>query len=112
MADFKTVAQADELGENEAILVRYGRIPVIIFNIGGEYHAIEDKCTHADVALSGGEVNLNTCQITCPKHGAAFDIKTGQALSAPAVVPVMTFDVREHEGDIQLAPMGRRASRD
>ena len=107
MAEFKTVAQADELGENEALVAYYGRIPVIVFNIGGEYYAIEDRCTHADVALSGGDIDLTTCQITCPKHGAEFDIKSGRVLSPPAVVPVMTFDVRDENGEIQIAPLSR-----
>lgn len=112
MADFKTIAQVDELGENQAIVGYYGRIPVIVFNVSGEYYAIEDRCTHADVALSGGEIDLSTCQITCPKHGAEFDIKSGRALSPPAVVPVMTFDVREQDGDIQIAPLSRSSNCD
>lgn len=106
MADFQTVAAVDEVGENEAIVVNYGRLWVLIFNIGGEYYAIEDRCSHAEVELSGGEIDLNTCQIKCPKHGAKFDIKTGAALSAPAVMPVVTFDVRVVDNDIQIMRRG------
>jgi len=103
MPDYKTIAPVDELNPGEAILVHYGRIPVLVFNIDGDLFAIEDRCSHADVALSGGDIDLKTCQITCPKHGASFDITTGAALSPPAVVPVMTFDVRVEDGEIQIA---------
>lgn len=107
MSDYKTVAQTHEIQPGEAALVDFGHIPVLVFNVDGEYYAIEDRCSHADVALSNGEVNLDTCQIKCPKHGAAFDIKTGAVLSPPAIVPVMTFDVRVDGEDIQLARVTR-----
>lgn len=102
MTDFKTVAQADELNPGEAILVQDGRMRILIFNVDGEHYAIEDRCSHADVALSDGKIDLKTCQITCPKHGAKFDITTGAALKAPAVAPVMAFDVRVEDGAIQI----------
>jgi 3-phenylpropionate/trans-cinnamate dioxygenase ferredoxin subunit len=103
MSEYKTVAQTSEIGPGEAALVEFGRMNVLVFNIDGEYYAIEDRCSHADVALSDGEINLQTCQIKCPKHGAEFDIKTGAALSAPAVVSVITFEVRVKDDNIQLA---------
>lgn len=103
MADYRTVAQANEVNPGEAALVYYGRIPVLLFNIDGEYHAIEDRCSHADIALSDGEINLTTCRVKCPKHGSEFDIKSGAALNPPAIMPVMVFDVRVEGDDVQIA---------
>lgn len=104
MTEFRAVLGADELNAGEATIVTYGRLHVIVFNVDGTYYAIEDRCSHADVELSGGEVDLAACEITCPKHGARFDIKTGAALSAPAHAPVKTFDVRVQGGKVEIAP--------
>ena len=60
--------------------------------------AINDRCSHADVALSEGEVD--DCAIECWLHGSAFDLRTGVPLSLPAIVPVPTYPVRiTGEGD-------------
>ena len=60
--------------------------------------AINDRCSHADVALSEGEVD--GCAIECWLHGSAFDLRTGVPLSLPAIVPVATYPVRvTGEGD-------------
>ncbi|MEO1440890.1 MAG: Rieske 2Fe-2S domain-containing protein, partial [Chloroflexota bacterium] len=64
---------------------------------------IEDRCSHADVNLSDGEVDMAACTIRCPKHGSRFDIKTGEALDPPAVSPVIQFDVNVDGTDIQIA---------
>lgn len=109
MSDFRAVAKEGELNAGEAMVVGYGRMWVILFNVDGELCAIEDRCSHADVELSGGEIDLAACQIQCPKHGARFDIKTGAALSAPAVTPVKTFDVRVQNGQIEIAPRGKES---
>lgn len=103
MSDFKTVAHINDLQPNEATVVSYGRMWVILFNIEGTYYAIEDRCSHADVELSDGQIDLQACQIQCPKHGSKFDIKSGAALTPPAILPVRVFDVRTENEDIQIA---------
>jgi 3-phenylpropionate/trans-cinnamate dioxygenase ferredoxin component len=103
MADYRTVAQIGEINPGEAGLVSYGRIPVLLMNIDGTYHAIEDRCSHADVALSDGEINLNTCMVKCPKHGSEFDITTGAPQNPPAIMPVLVFDVRVEGDEVQIA---------
>jgi len=69
---------------------------VLLCNVSGEIYAIEDVCTHDGGALDQGE--LEGERIMCPRHGAYFDVRTGAALTLPAVVPVETFPVRV-EGD-------------
>ncbi len=101
-AEFVTVATVDELQPGERMVVEVGRRWVAIFNVDGTYYAIEDVCTHDDGPLAEGE--LNGCIITCPRHGATFDIRTGKVLSAPAMVDVKSYDVQVLGNDIQVKP--------
>lgn len=73
---------------------------VVVFNLGGQYYAIEDVCTH-----DGGELASGTREgdvIVCPRHGARFSIKTGAVLAPPAYEPVATFPVRVENGMVQV----------
>lgn len=63
---------------------------VAVYNIGGELYAIEDVCTHDGGELAGGPVVGLT--IECIRHGAIFDLKTGQALCAPAYSPTKVLE--------------------
>jgi 3-phenylpropionate/trans-cinnamate dioxygenase ferredoxin subunit len=69
---------------------------VAVANVDGQFYAFADVCTHDDGPVAEGE--LDGCVIECPRHGARFDIATGQALSMPAVVPLPVYDL-EVEGD-------------
>jgi len=69
---------------------------IAVCNVDGSFYAIEDICTHDGGVLDQGTLEANI--ITCPRHGATFDVMTGEALSMPAVVPVKTFPV-EIESD-------------
>lgn len=68
-----------------------------ICNVDGDFYAIEDVCTHDGSPLDQGTLEGNI--ISCPRHGAKFDVTTGAALSMPAVIPVKTFPL-EIESDI------------
>jgi 3-phenylpropionate/trans-cinnamate dioxygenase ferredoxin subunit len=74
--------------------------PIAVFNVGGTLFAISDICTHAEASLSEGGVEDQTVQ--CPLHGACFDLRTGEALTPPAVEPVQTFRVITQENDIYV----------
>ena len=69
---------------------------ILLCNVGGKIYAIEDFCTHDGGPLDQGDLEGES--IVCPRHGATFDVRTGDALTLPAVVPVMTFEA-EVEGD-------------
>lgn len=62
-----------------------------VYKIGGEYFCTDDMCTHGMVSLSQGEVE--GCQIFCPLHGGAFDIRTGQATERPCRIALKTYKV-------------------
>jgi 3-phenylpropionate/trans-cinnamate dioxygenase ferredoxin subunit len=101
MADFVKVAETADLPPGERIVVEVDDLFIAVFNVGGEFYAIEDVCTHDDGPLAEGE--LDGYEIECPRHGARFDIRTGKVLSFPAVVDVPWFEVKVEDGDVLVA---------
>ena len=98
--NFVDVARTDELQEGERIFFDYAGIPVVLMSISGEYYALQDCCTHDDGPL--GEGDIEDYKIICPRHGARFDVRTGKALTLPAVKEISTFPVEVVEGMIQV----------
>ena len=90
------VAKVSEIAPGTAKQVEVDGEPVAIFNLDGQFYAISDTCSHAQASLSEGEVKNGV--VTCPLHGAKFDIKTGKNLTMPAPVPVQTYSIKI-EGD-------------
>jgi 3-phenylpropionate/trans-cinnamate dioxygenase ferredoxin component len=100
MSDWVTVATADELAPGRWRTLDVDGTAIVVFNVGGEYYAIEDVCTHDGGQLTGGTVE--GAEIVCPRHGARFCVKTGDALTPPAYEPTAKFPVRVHEGAVQV----------
>jgi len=94
---FVEVATLDQVPEAGSHLVEVDDVRIALFNLNGEIYAIEDRCTHDGGPLVEGTI-VNKCEVKCPRHGARFDIRTGAALSMPAIAPTPTFAVRV-EGD-------------
>src|ERR1700685_1300416 len=93
------------LGDGETRSLALGRRMVAIARSGEEYFAIEDGCTHDGAALhgvglTGGEIE--GAQIICPRHGARFCLRTGEALTPPAYEPVRVFATRIDEGRLWI----------
>ena len=101
MTEFVTVAPAGELPPGERMVVQIGRLWVAVFNVEGQFYAIQDVCTHDDGPLAEGK--LIGCEIECPRHGARFDLRDGRVTAPPALVPVPVFDVRIVDDTIQVA---------
>jgi 3-phenylpropionate/trans-cinnamate dioxygenase ferredoxin subunit len=102
MPDFKRVAVRGDLAPGEKMLVEYDGEPVGLFNIDGEYYAIGDVCTHDGGPLVEGDLHGDV--IVCPRHGARFDVRTGQVRTLPAYRPVPTYAVRLEGDAILIAP--------
>lgn len=75
---------------------------IALVRIGDDVYAIGDRCSHADVSLAEGEVLERDLEIECWKHGSTFDPKTGEPLSLPATKPVPVYEVRVHEGNVEV----------
>ena len=100
MSTWINVARAEDLPAGTVRTVDVEDVEIAVFNVDGEYYAIEDMCTHDGGILTGGTISGD--QVTCPRHGARFSIKTGAALSPPAYEPVKTFPVRVEGGMVQV----------
>ena len=100
MSDWVTVARIEELPPGQWRTVDVDGTQVVVFNIDGEHYAIEDVCTHDGGQLTGGTVEGD--EIVCPRHGARFCVRTGEALTAPAYEPTSKFPVQVTDGEIQV----------
>ena len=73
-----------------------GEHGVVVCRVNGQLHAFDDNCSHRDARLSEGRFRGTT--ITCPVHGAQFDVRTGEHRCAPATSPIVVRVVRETGG--------------
>ena len=97
---FYRIAGVNELPNGERLYLEVDGQPIVVFNIGGNFYAIGDVCTHDDGPLGDGDVEGN--EIVCPRHGARFDIRTGKALSLPAVIDTPAYPVRIVDDQIEI----------
>lgn len=101
-----TVATTDELAPGEGMALSVdredgdGRVGIALFNVGGEFHAIANRCTHAGGSLGNGRLAGST--VTCPLHGAKFDATTGDVLSPPANESVRRYDLEVEDGEVRV----------
>ncbi len=102
-AGFLPVATLNQIPQGGAHLVELDDVRVAIFNLQGTLYAIEDTCTHDGGPLVEGTL-VNEHEVKCPRHGARFDVRTGAALSFPAIRPTRSLAVRV-EGDQVLVEL-------
>jgi 3-phenylpropionate/trans-cinnamate dioxygenase ferredoxin component len=100
MSDWVTVSRAEELPTGQWRTVDVDGTSIAVFNVEGEYYAIEDVCTHDGGQLTGGKVE--GAEVVCPRHGARFCVKSGAALTPPAYEPTAAFPVRVEAGEVQV----------
>tara|TARA_R110002096_G_scaffold104771_20_gene230769 strand:- start:616 stop:930 length:315 start_codon:yes stop_codon:yes gene_type:complete len=101
MANFHNVALASEIQPGNAKCVELEGRTIAIFNVDGEFFAIDDTCPHSGGPLSEGLIEGD--EVECPWHGACFSIKTGGVLSPPAVEDVQCYKTRVQDGEVQVA---------
>ena len=92
MPDFQRACAVDDVEAGSAIRVMIDGIPVAIVRSAGEVYAIHDVCSHANVALSEGEIEDQTLE--CWLHGSRFDLVTGRPTGLPATQPVPVYPVK------------------
>jgi 3-phenylpropionate/trans-cinnamate dioxygenase ferredoxin subunit len=103
VATWVEVGRAEDVPPGHAARVEIEGVPVAIFNVDGEFFCLDDTCSHAEASLSDGDLDLSRCAIECPLHGSAFDLRTGDPLSLPAVEPVRSHRVDVSDGAIRVA---------
>lgn len=102
MTEFIRVASTDDLPVGEKIIVQYEDEDVGVVNLAGEFYAMSDVCPHDDGPLMEGELSGNC--IVCPRHGAQFNLKTGD-YTMPSFAPAPRYQVKIEGQDIFIAPM-------
>jgi 3-phenylpropionate/trans-cinnamate dioxygenase ferredoxin subunit len=103
MAQLVRVASVGDIPAGGKKIVEIDGVEIALFNVDNQqYYAVEDICTHDGGPLAEGDI-VNTYEVECPRHGARFDMRTGQALSMPAFEPVETYQVVVEDGEIHLA---------
>ena len=100
MPEFKKVAKTEDIPAGKASMVELDGKEIALFNVGGSFHAIDNTCTHVGGPLCEGEIEGN--EVTCPWHGAMFDVTTGQVLGPPAASNVSRYNVRIDGSDIEV----------
>ena len=96
------VCPVEDLPSCSVKIVYAGEIAVGVYNLNGEFYAIEDRCSHDDGPLCEGDWDEETCRVVCPRHGSAFDLETGTPLSLPAYEPVQTYPVHVVDGMVRV----------
>jgi nitrite reductase/ring-hydroxylating ferredoxin subunit len=100
MPEFVRVARTDDIPAGQAKMVEVNGTEIAVFNIAGSFYAIDNSCTHVGGPLCEGVVE--GVEVTCPWHGAVFDVTSGEVLGPPAGQGVSRYDVRVVGPDIEV----------
>jgi nitrite reductase/ring-hydroxylating ferredoxin subunit len=100
VSEFIKIANIDEIPPGRAKLVEVSGNEIALFNIDGAFHAVDNNCTHVGGPLCEGEIDGH--EVTCPWHGAVFDVTTGRALGPPAAEPVTCHNLRIQGSEIEI----------
>ncbi len=100
MPTWTDIGSISELDASQHLEVDVDGYRVRVTRVGGTLYAFEDRCTHDDSPFD--DAPIEDCAIICPRHGARFSLRTGEALSPPAYEPLRIFEVRETGGRIEV----------
>ncbi len=100
MTERVSIGALDDLPDGRGVRVETGEHRVAVFRLGDDVYAVGDRCSHAEASLAEGEVF--DYDVECPRHGSAFDLRTGHPDSLPATRPVPTYDVEVVDGQVYL----------
>jgi nitrite reductase/ring-hydroxylating ferredoxin subunit len=94
----EAVCSVSDLPENSVKAFEIGTTTLAVYNIGGEFFATDNECTHGAASLADGILEDDV--IECTLHFGAFNVKTGKAVSAPCFVPLRTYKVAVKDGQV------------
>lgn len=97
------IARIDEIEEGAGKRIEFDGKYIAVFNVGGEFFAIDDTCSHEEASLAQGEVE--DYLVECPLHGSRFDVRSGEPKAFPAIMPVKTYKIVV-EGDDLIIDIG------
>ncbi|HEX7100222.1 MAG TPA: non-heme iron oxygenase ferredoxin subunit [Acidimicrobiia bacterium] len=94
------VVEAKRIPQGRGLRVEIGEHRIALFRIGGDVYAIGDRCSHAEASLAEGDVF--GFEVECPRHGSAFDLRTGEPQALPATQRVPVYDAKVEDGLVFL----------
>jgi nitrite reductase/ring-hydroxylating ferredoxin subunit len=97
---FTRIAGTQEVAPGTGKQFTIGGRKVALFNVAGVFYAIDDNCPHRGAPLSEGE--CSGTELTCPWHGARFDLRTGANLGPPAQTPVASYRVELADDEVRI----------
>jgi len=102
MADGKRIelCGTDEVAPGSALKVEAGDLTLAVFNVGGEFFVTDDLCTHGPGSLSEGYIEDDV--VECNFHNGQFNIRTGEVVSPPCMVPIKTYAVLVIDGKVTI----------
>ncbi len=100
MNEFVTVARLEDIPASGKLCLELGDRYIVIVRIGQQLFCLDDVCTHDGGPLGEGE--LQGFCLSCPRHGAQFDVRTGQAITMPATEPTAVHEVQVVDDEIQI----------
>lgn len=92
------IASVNQIPNGEGKPFTVNGKPIAVFNVDGKFYALLNICTHQKFEIDGGP--LDGCVVTCPYHGAQYDVRNGKNLSPPATGPIQTFKVSVEGNDL------------
>jgi 3-phenylpropionate/trans-cinnamate dioxygenase ferredoxin subunit len=95
--EYQQVATVADVPQDTVKAVLLDGLPLLLVHTSDGFYAIENRCSHAEEPLECGRVKYGW--ISCPAHGARFDLETGEALTLPATAAIRTYAVRI-DGDV------------
>jgi len=99
--EFKKVTTPSELPKVKILCVSVEEKELLLCHTADGIFAVDNLCTHAEARLCDGKLKGN--KILCPLHGAAFDVKSGAALTRPASIPLKTYPVKLENETISVS---------
>ena len=100
MADYMKVAKTTEIEPGQARLVDVKGRSIALFNVDGQFFALDNTCTHKGGPLAEGEISGH--EVTCPWHRGKFDVRTGEVVGPPAQRAVVRYGVRVTGTDVEV----------
>jgi 3-phenylpropionate/trans-cinnamate dioxygenase ferredoxin subunit len=97
------ICALNDLVDGAAAKFEVGSNTVAVVRIGDQVYAIGNRCSHADIGLSDGEVDCESRELECPRHGSAFSLENGKPNTLPATQPVPVFVAEVRGGDVYVS---------
>jgi nitrite reductase (NADH) small subunit len=102
MSDFIKIANTSDLPPGQAIVVEISDRTIAVFNVDGQFYALDNTCAHRGGPLGEGFVDRSNLTVQCPWHGWIYSLATG-ASTIDSMAKVEKFEVKVEEGEVKLS---------